>query len=99
MRAALRVSARKIKPGDWIDCGGTTVEVAGVGIEGQPGYVSLVEPQGWLVFDPDAEVSVEREDPDAEIVEIIRTSLGDTSNLDARAIIAALRDAGFKVKR
>jgi len=46
MRAALRVSARKIKPGDWIDCGGTTVEVAWVGIEGQPGYVSLVEPQG-----------------------------------------------------
>ena len=99
MRAALQVKVREIKPGDRIDCGGTTFEVDWVGVEGEPGYVSLVAPQGWLIFDLDAEVSVEREDPDAEMVEIIRNSLGDSSNLDAHAIIAALRDAGFEVKR
>lgn len=99
MCAALRVNVREIKPGDRIDCDGTTFEVGWVGMEGRPGYVSLVDPHGWLIFDPDAKVSVERVDPDSEIVKIIRTSLGDSSNLDARAIIAALRDAGFEVKR
>ena len=68
----IKVKARDIKPGDKFNVGGVLMEVAtsyeadstDLGATWFVGFISY----GLLWFDPDAEVEVEREDPDAEIV-------------------------------